>query len=104
MGKVNLTIATGIAMSTKEQSVVYTVSDLARQLKCNRATVWRWAERENLGKILGIGKIRIFTKEEAEKLRSLIYTTPGYPSANNRGIDRKLKIRGSERPRRRKRS
>lgn len=81
----------------KDTKGIYTITELAKEFGCDRATIWRWADREKIGNVLNPGNIRIFTRAEADKIKALIYTTPGYPSNDNRGIEKKIKTRGSGR-------
>ncbi|WP_417459182.1 hypothetical protein [Kordiimonas sp.] len=75
---------------------VYTLSELAKDFGVNRTTVWRWCDREGIGRQIFPSNVTVLTKAEAEKVRGLIYDGPGNP-CRDRGKVGKVKARSGRR-------
>ncbi|QDS90323.1 hypothetical protein EC9_45300 [Rosistilla ulvae] len=75
---------------------VYTLTELAKDFGVNRTTVWRWCDREGIGRQIFPSNVTVLTKEEAERVRALIYSGPGNPS-RERGNVGKVKARSGRR-------
>ncbi|QDV14460.1 hypothetical protein CA51_43600 [Rosistilla oblonga] len=85
--------------STADETVderVYTLSELAKDFGVNRTTIWRWCDREGIGRQIFPSNVTVLTKDEAEKVRGLIYDGPGNP-CRERGKVGKLKATSGRR-------